>query len=389
MINRIVLNPQAFFGKGAVKIINKIIYQNGFNHGFIVTDNELMKFGITNKVSELLNREGLAFTVFSEVKQNPTIQNVIAGVDAFKECGADYIIAVGGGSVIDCAKAIGIIINNPEFSDVVKLEGQAHTRNKSVTTIAVPTTAGTAAEVTINYVLTDEENKRKFVCVDTHDIPEYSIIDYEMMMSMPSSLTAATGMDALTHAIEGYITKNAWEMSDMFHLKAIELIALNLRKAVIEKDEEAFEKMSYAQYIAGMGFSNVGLGIVHSMAHPLGAVYNTPHGVANAILLPFVMEYNSNSSGDKYKEIANALGVKNVDYMDKNEFRKAAVDAVLKLSSDIGIPKNLYEIGVNKKDFEFLSISAFNDVCTGGNPRETSIADILALYEKAYSGGNI
>ena len=327
---------------------------------------------------KVLDDAGLAYEVYSNIKANPTIENVQTGVAAFQASGADYIVAIGGGSSMDTAKAIGIIIANPEFADVRSLEGTAPTKNPSVPIIAVPTTAGTAAEVTINYVITDVEKKRKFVCVDTHDIPVVAVIDPEMMSSMPKGLTASTGMDALTHAIEGYITKGAWEMTDMFHLKAIEIISRTLRGAV-ENTKEGREGMALGQYIAGMGFSNVGLGIVHSMAHALGAVYDTPHGVANAILLPTVMEYNAPATGEKYREIARAMGVEGVDQMTQEEYRKAAVDAVRKLSQDVGIPADLKEIA-KEEDVQFLSESAYADACRPGNPRDTSVEEIAALY---------
>ena len=338
-----------------------------------------MKFGVTAKVTDLLDNEGIAFTVYSGIKPNPTIENVKDGVEAFKACGADSIITIGGGSSMDTAKAIGIIITNPEFADVRSLEGVAPTKNHAVPTIAVPTTAGTAAEVTINYVITDVEKERKFVCVDEHDIPEYAIVDPDMMASMPKGLTAATGMDALTHAIEGYTTKAAWEMTDMFHLEAIKLIAKHLRGAV-ENNPEDREGMALAQYIAGMGFSNVGLGIAHSIAHTLGAHYDTPHGVACAMMLPIVMEYNQEFTGEKYREIARAMGVIDVDSLSQAEYRKAAVDAVKKLSADVGIP------AVNEKlkeeDLDQLAADAFADACRPGNPRDTSVDELKELYRK-------
>lgn len=347
MVNRIVLNETSYHGAGAIKEIVTEVKGRGFKKAFLCSDPDLVKFGVTGKVTSILDEANLSYELYTNIKANPTIENVKSGVEAYKKSGADYIIAVGGGSSMDTAKAIGIIINNKEFEDVVRLEGVAPTKNKSVPIIAVPTTAGTAAEVTINYVITDVEKNRKFVCVDTHDIPVVAIIDPEMMQSMPKGLTAATGMDALTHAIEGYITGAAWEMTDMFHLKAIELISKHLRGAV-ENTPEGREGMALGQYIAGMGFSNVGLGIVHSMAHSLGAVYDTPHGVANAIILPTVMEYNAEETGDKYKYIAAAMGVENTENMTVEEYRKAAVDAVKKLSEDVGIPANLKDI-VKKK----------------------------------------
>ena len=379
MANRIVLNETSYHGSGAIGHIVDEATRRGFEKAFICTDPDLVKFGVSAKVTSLLDEAGLNYEVYSNIKANPTIENVQTGVSSYQASGADYIIAIGGGSSMDTAKAIGIIINNPEFSDVRSLEGVAPTKNPSVPIIAVPTTAGTAAEVTINYVITDIEKKRKFVCVDTHDIPVIAVVDPDMMASMPASLTAATGMDALTHAIEGYITKAAWCMTDMFHLKAIELIAQSLRKAVAN-EADGREGMALGQYIAGMGFSNVGLGIVHSMAHALGAVYDTPHGVANAILLPTVMAYNADATGDKYKEIARAMGVDGVDSMTQAQYRQAAVDAVRKLSTDIGIPSDLKEI-VKREDIPFLAESAVADACAPGNPKEASYEDIVALYE--------
>ena len=379
MANRIVLNETSYHGSGAIGHIVDEATRRGFKKAFICTDPDLVKIGVSAKVTSLLDEAGLDYEVYSNIKANPTIENVQTGVSAYQASGADYIIAIGGGSSMDTAKAIGIIINNPEFSDVRSLEGVAPTKNPSVPIIALPTTAGTAAEVTINYVITDVEKKRKFVCVDTHDIPVIAVVDPDMMASMPASLTAATGMDALTHAIEGYITKAAWCMTDMFHLKAIELIAQSLRKAV-SNETDGREGMALGQYIAGMGFSNVGLGIVHSMAHALGAVYDTPHGVANAILLPTVMAYNADATGDKYKEIARAMGVDGVDSMTQAQYRQAAVDAVRKLSTDIGIPSDLKEI-VKREDIPFLAESAVADACAPGNPKEASYEDIVALYE--------
>ncbi len=379
MPNRIILNNVSYHGKGAIEAIPDEVKSRGFKKAFICSDPDLVKFNVTKKVTDLLDKNNLKYVIYSNIKPNPTIENVQTGVNEYKKSGADYIISVGGGSSMDTAKAIGIIITNPEFSDVKSLEGCAPTKNPAVPTIAVATTAGTAAEVTINYVITDTENERKFVCVDPHDMAIIAISDPDMMSSMPKGLTAATGMDALTHAIEGYITKAAWDMTDMFHLKAIELIAKNLRGAVNNNDKSR-EGMALAQYIAGMGFSNVGLGIVHSMAHPLGALYDTPHGIANAIILPTVMAYNANFTGDKYKNIAKAFGVENTDSMTPEEYRTAAIEAVKKLSKDIGIPENLKEI-VKEEDIQFLSTSAFNDVCTGGNPKDTSIEDIVKLYK--------
>lgn len=379
MANRIVLNETSYHGAGAVKEIPTEVKARGFAKAFVCSDPDLIKFGVTNKVTDVLKEAGLVYEMYSDIKPNPTIENVQSGVAAYKASGADYIIAIGGGSSMDTAKAVGIIINNPEFEDVRSLEGVAPTKNPCVPIIAVPTTAGTAAEVTINYVITDVEKKRKFVCVDTHDIPVVAVIDPDMMSSMPKGLTAATGMDALTHAIEGYITKGAWEMTDMFHLKAIEIISNSLRGAV-DKTPEGREGMALGQYVAGMGFSNVGLGIVHSMAHSLGAVYDTPHGVANAILLPTVMEYNAPCTGDKYKYIAKAMGVEGVDAMSQEEYRKAAVESVKKLSKDVGIPADLKEI-VKKEDIPFLAESAFADACRPGNPRDTSVEEIIDLYQ--------
>lgn len=379
MVNRIVLNETSYHGEGAISEIATEAKTRGFKKAFVCSDPDLIKFEITTKVTKVLEDNDLDYEIYSNIKANPTIANVKYGVDAFKKSGADYIIAIGGGSSMDTAKAIGIIIENPEFEDVVSLEGVAPTKNKCVPIIAVPTTAGTAAEVTINYVITDENKNRKMVCVDVHDIPIVAVVDPQMMASMPKSLAAATGMDALTHAIEGYITKGAWEMTDMFHLKAIEIISKSLRGAV-NKDPKGQEGMALGQYIAGMGFSNVGLGIVHSMAHPLGALYDTPHGVANAIILPTVMEYNASETGEKYREIARAMGVEGVDEMSKEEYRKAAIDAVKKLSQDVGIPSNLKDI-VKKEDLDFLSESAFADACRPGNPKDTCVEDIKALYE--------
>ncbi len=378
MVNRIVLNEISYHGKGAIQEIANEVKAHGFKKAFVCSDPDLIKFGVTAKVLAVLDGAGLAYEVYSNIKPNPTIENVQTGVAAFKASQADYIIAIGGGSSMDTAKAIGIIINNPEFADVRSLEGVAPTRNRGVFTIAVPTTAGTAAEVTINYVITDVEKNRKFVCVDVHDIPQIAVIDPDMMSTMPKGLTAATGMDALTHAIEGFTTKAAWDMTDMFHLKAIEIISKSLRAAV-EGTAEGREGMALGQYVAGMGFSNVGLGIVHSMAHPLGAVYDTPHGVANAIILPVVMEYNAEATGDKYKYIAAAMGVAGTENMTQAEYRKAAVDAVRKLSQDVGIPANLKAI-VKEEDVPFLAESAYADACRPGNPRDTSVEEIAALY---------
>lgn len=378
MAQRIVLNGISYHGSGAVAEIITEVTGRGFKKAFLCSDPDLLKFGVTAKVTDLLDKNSLAYEIYSEIKPNPTIANVQTGVAAFKASGADYIIAVGGGSSMDTAKAIGIIINNPEFEDVRSLEGVAPTKNPSVPILAVPTTAGTAAEVTINYVITDEEKNRKMVCVDTHDIPVVAFVDPDMMSTMPKGLTAATGMDALTHAIEGFTTKAAWEMTDMFHLKAIEIISRSLRGAV-NNEPEGREGMALGQYIAGMGFSNVGLGIVHSMAHPLGALYDTPHGVANAIILPTVMEYNAEATGDKYKYIAAAMGVEGTEKMSVEEYRKAAIDAVKQLSSDVGIPADLKEI-VKEEDIQFLSESAYADACRPGNPKDTSVEEIAELY---------
>ena len=378
MANRIVLNETSYHGAGAIAEIANEAKTRAFKKAFVCSDPDLIKFGVTKKVTDVLDNAGLAYEIYSNIKPNPTIENVQTGVAAFKKSGADYLIAIGGGSSMDTAKAIGIIIANPEFEDVRSLEGVAPTKKLSIPIIAVPTTAGTAAEVTINYVITDVEKKRKFVCVDTHDIPVIAVVDPDMMSSMPKGLTASTGMDALTHAIEGYITKGAWEMTDMFHLKAIELISKNLRGAC-ENTKEGREGMALGQYIAGMGFSNVGLGIVHSMAHALGAVYDTPHGVANAILLPTVMEYNAPCTGTKYKDIAIAMGVEGVENMSQEEYRKAAVDAVKKLSADVGIPADLKAI-VKAEDVDFLAQSAMDDACRPGNPKDPTFEDIKNLY---------
>ena len=379
MANRIILNTTSFHGKGAINEIPSIAKSKGFAHVFVCSDPDLVKFGVTAKVTDLLDNEGIAFTIYSGIKPNPTIENVKDGVEAFKACGADSIITIGGGSSMDTAKAIGIIITNPEFADVRSLEGVAPTKNHAVPTIAVPTTAGTAAEVTINYVITDVEKERKFVCVDEHDIPEYAIVDPDMMASMPKGLTAATGMDALTHAIEGYTTKAAWEMTDMFHLEAIKLIANHLRGAV-ENNPEDREGMALAQYVAGMGFSNVGLGIAHSIAHTLGAHYDTPHGVACAMMLPIVMEYNQEFTGEKYREIARAMGVDGVDSMSQSKYRKAAIDAVKKLSADVGIPA--INDKIKEEDLDQLAADAFADACRPGNPRDTSVDELKELYRK-------
>lgn len=378
MANRFVLNETSYHGPGAIQEIAGEVKGRGFKKCFVCSDPDLIKFNVTKKVTDVLESAGIDYEIYSKIKANPTVENVQTGVAAFKASGADCIIAIGGGSSMDTAKAIGIIIENPEFSDVISLEGVAPTTKKAVPIIAVPTTAGTAAEVTINYVITDTEKHRKMVCVDVHDIPVVAVVDPEMMASMPKGLTAATGMDALTHAIEGYITKAAWEMSDMFHLKAIEIISKNLRGAVANTPEGR-EGMALGQYIAGMGFSNVGLGIVHSMAHPLGAVYDTPHGVANAIILPTVMAYNAPATGEKYRDIAKAMGVKGVDDMTLDQARTAAVDAVKQLSQDVGIPADLKDI-VKPEDVDFLAQSAYDDACRPGNPRDTSVEEIKQLY---------
>ena len=379
MSNRFVLNETSYHGAGAIQNIPEEIKNRGFKKVFLASDPDLIKFGVTKKVTDVLDAAGIAYEIFSEIKPNPTIDNVKHGVEAFKKMGADCIVAIGGGSSMDTAKAVGIIIKNPEFSDVRSLEGVAPTKNKAVPIIAVPTTAGTAAEVTINYVITDTEKNRKMVCVDVHDIPVIAVVDPDMMSTMPKGLTAATGMDALTHAIEGYITKGAWDLSDMFHLKAIEIISKSLRGAVANT-KEGREGMALGQYVAGMGFSNVGLGIVHSMAHPLGALYETPHGVANAIILPTVMEYNAPATGSKYKYIAQAMGVKGTENMTQEEYRNAAIDAVKQLSKDVGIPENLKDI-VKPEDIPFLSQSAYDDACRPGNPRDTSVEEIAELYK--------
>lgn len=383
MVNRMILNETSYIGAGAIENIVTEAKIRGYKKALVVTDKDLIKFNVATRVTELLKNNNLEFEIFDEVKANPTINVVLKGIEKFKEAKADYIIAIGGGSSIDTAKAIGIIINNPEYSDVRSLEGAVETKKKCVDIIAVPTTAGTAAEVTINYVITDEEKKRKFVCVDPHDIPIIAVVDSEMMSSMPKGLTAATGMDALTHAIEGYITKGAWELTDALHLKAIEIISRSLRSAV-NNEPKGREDMALGQYVAGMGFSNVGLGIVHGMAHPLGAFYDTPHGIANAVILPYVMEYNAEATGEKYREIARAMGVTGVDNMSQEEYRKAAIDAVKKLSEDVGIPKTLREIGVKEEDLKALAESAMADACTPGNPRDTSIEEILEIYKSIY-----
>ena len=379
MANRIMLNQTSYHGAGAIKEIPGEVKSRGFKKALICCGPTLLKHGVIANVTDLLDQAGLAYEIYSDIKPNPTIENVVDGVAAFKAAGADYLIAIGGGSPMDTSKAIGIIINNPEFADVRSLEGVADTKNPCVPIIAVPTTAGTAAEVTINYVITDVERKRKFVCVDPHDMPIVAVVDPEMMDSMPKGLTASTGMDALTHAIEGNTTLGAWEMTDMFHLEAIKLISQNLRGAV-EGTKEGREGMALGQYIAGMGFSNVGLGIAHSMAHTLGAVYDTPHGVACAMMLPIVMEYNAECTGEKYREIARAMGVKGVDGMSQEEYRAAAVNAVKQLSDDEGIPSKLEAL--KEEDLPFLAESAYADACRPGNPKDTSVEDLTALFRK-------
>lgn len=379
MAQRFILNETSYHGKGAINEIANEITARGFKKAFVCSDPDLIKFNVTSKVLAVLDEAAIPYEVYSNIKPNPTIQNVQTGVETFKKSGADCIVAVGGGSSIDTSKAIGIIVNNPEFADVRSLEGVAPTKNKCVPIIAVPTTAGTAAEVTINYVITDAEKDRKMVCVDVHDIPVVAVVDPDMMSSMPKGLTAATGMDALTHAIEGYITRGAWELSDMFHITAIKMISENLRSAV-KNEPKGREGMALGQYVAGMGFSNVGLGLVHSMAHPLGALYDTPHGVANAIILPVVMEYNAPATGDKYRDIAVAMGVEEAKNMSVEEARKAAVNAVRQLAKDVGIPENLKDI-VKREDLDFLAKSAYADACRPGNPRETSVEEIKKLYE--------
>lgn len=379
MSKRFVLNETSYHGKGAIKEIATEIKNRNFKKAFVCSDPDLVKFNVTKKVLNVLSDAGIAYELYSNIKPNPTISNVQTGVEEFKKAGSDCIVAVGGGSSIDTAKAIGIIANNPEFADVRSLEGVAPTKNKCVPIIAVPTTAGTAAEVTINYVITDAEKNRKMVCVDVHDIPVVAVVDPDMMSSMPKGLTAATGMDALTHAIEGYITLAAWDLSDMFHITAIKLISKHLRSAV-KNESEGREGMALAQYVAGMGFSNVGLGLVHSMAHPLGALYDTPHGIANAIILPTVMKYNAPVTGEKYRDIAIAMGIEEAKNMSIEDARKAAIDAVRTLAKDVGIPSDLKDI-VKREDLEFLSKSAYNDACRPGNPRETSVEEIKKLYE--------
>ncbi|MDD6468212.1 MAG: lactaldehyde reductase [Erysipelotrichaceae bacterium] len=383
MANRFILNETSYHGSGAINAIVTEVEARGFKKGLIVTDADLVRFGVVKKVTDLLDAAHHEYEIFDQVKANPTVKMVQDGVEAFKQAGADYIIAIGGGSPQDTGKGIGIIINNPEFADVVSLEGVAPTKNKAVPMIAVATTAGTAAETTVNYVITDEEKRRKFVCVDVHDIPVVAIVDPDMMSSMPKGLTAATGMDALTHAIEGYTTLGAWELADTLNLKAIEIIARSLRQAV-ENDPKGREDMALGQYMTGMAFSNVGLGVVHGMAHPLSAFYNTPHGVANAVLLPYVMEFNKDYTGDKFREIARVMGVRNVDSMSEEEYRTAAIEAVRQLSKDVNIPQTLKEIGVKEEDLPALAEAAMADVCTGGNPRPCTYDLVLEVYKKAF-----
>ena len=382
---RFMLNETSYHGYGAKDEVITEAKSRGFKKALIVTDADLVKFGVVKKITDLLDKNNMAYAIYDKVKANPSVTVVKEGVEAFKKAGADYMIAIGGGSPQDTAKGIGIIINNPEFADVVSLEGVAPTKHKSVPVIAIATTAGTAAETTINYVITDEEKRRKFVCVDPHDIPVVAIVDPEMMSSMPKGLTAATGMDALTHAIEGYTTLASWELADTLNLKAIEIISRSLRKAV-ENDPKGREDMALGQYMTGMAFSNVGLGVVHGMAHPLSAFYNTPHGVANAVLLPYVMEFNAPYTGEKFREIARAMGVKGVDKMSQEEYRRAAIDAVKQLKKDVNIPETLKDINVKEEDLEALSDAAMADVCTGGNPRPCSKELVLEVYKKAFYG---
>lgn len=379
MVNRMILNETSYFGAGAISHLSEEIKRNKFSKALIVTDKGIILSGIVNKVTTILDKENLAYDIFDKTVPNPTISVVKDGLDTFKTSQADYIIAIGGGSPIDTAKAIGIVTTNPEFSDIKSLEGEAQTKNPSIPIFAIPTTSGTAAEVTINYVITDEETKRKFVCVDTHDIPKIAFVDSNLMLGMPASLAAATGMDALTHAIEGYITLGSWEMSDMLHLKAIEIISKSLRSSV-KGEAEGRERMALGQYIAGMGFSNVGLGLVHGMAHPLGAWYDTPHGVANAILLPTIMDYNKEFTGEKYRDIALAMGINEAKDKTIEEARTLAVNAVKQLGIDVGIPSTLSEVGFKEEDLENISKDALNDVCTGGNPRAVKLSEIKSLY---------
>lgn len=383
MANRFILNETSYHGAGAIKEIVTEVKSRGFQKGLIVTDEDLVKFGVVKKVTDLLDEAQLPYEIYDKVKANPSVAVVQGGVEAFKAAGADYLIAIGGGSPQDTGKGIGIIINNPEFGDVVSLEGVADTKVKAVPMIAVATTAGTAAETTINYVITDEEKRRKFVCVDPHDIPVVAVVDPDMMSSMPKGLTASTGLDALTHAIEGYTTLGAWELADTLNLKAIELIARSLRAAV-ENDPKGREDMALGQYVTGMAFSNVGLGVVHGMAHPLSAFYGTPHGVANAVLLPYVMEFNKDYTGEKFREIARVMGVAGVDEMSQEEYRAAAINAVRQLSLDVAIPQTLHEIGVKEEDLEDLARAAMADVCTGGNPRPCTFETVLEVYKTAF-----
>lgn len=383
MANRFILNETSYHGSGAIREIVSEVRSRGLKKALIVTDADLMRFQVVKKVTDLLDEAGLPYDIYDKVKANPSVAVVKAGVEAYKNAGADYMIAIGGGSPQDTAKGIGIIINNPEFSDVVSLEGVAPTKHRSVPVIAVATTAGTAAETTINYVITDEEKRRKFVCVDPHDIPVVAVVDPDMMSSMPRGLTASTGMDALTHAIEGYTTLGAWELADTLNLKAIELIARSLAKAV-ENDPEGRADMALGQYVTGMAFSNVGLGVVHGMAHPLSAFYDTPHGVANAVLLPYVMDFNKDYTGEKYREIARAMGIRDVDSMSQEEYRAAAIDAVRRLSQAVGIPQTLREIGVREQDLDDLAAAAMADVCTGGNPRPCTHELVLGIYKTAF-----
>ena len=382
MINRIILNETSYFGYGSRSVLKDEIKKRGYKKALIVTQENILK-NVTDKVLEVL--EGFEYELFMEIKPNPTIKNVKDGISKCKEINADYIIAIGGGSVIDTAKAIGIIMTNPEFSNVISLDGTAETKNKSLPIIAIPTTAGTAAEVTINYVITDEERVKKMVCVDPHDIPVLSIIDQELMMEMPKMVAASTGMDALTHAIEGFTTKAAWEMTDMFHLEAIKLIFNSIEKAVNEKDKKAIENVGLGQYIAGMGFSNVGLGLVHAMAHPLGALYDTPHGIANAVILPYVIEYNSNVCYDKLKEIAKAMNLE-VNNLSDEEVASNIVNSIKEMNKKLGIPSNLKELNASLKDMDWLANAAYNDICLGGNPKEASVEEIKKIYERIYEG---
>jgi len=384
MTNRMILNETSYFGAGSISAIPDEVARRGLRHALLVTDQGLNGIGPVEKVEAVLRAANISYTTYAEVKPNPTIGNIQQGVAACKQCAADFLIAVGGGSAMDAAKGIGIIMTNPAFADVRSLEGLSPTKNPSLPLIAIATTAGTAAEVTINYVVTDDANRRKFVCVDPHDIPAVAIVDSDLMVSMPASLAAATGMDALTHAIEGYLTRAAWEMTDMFALKAIELIAANLRASVLDSSPQARQAMGLAQYIAGMGFSNVGLGLVHGMAHPLGAFYDTPHGVANALLLPHVMAFNAPASGEKYRHIARAMSVAGTEAMSQGEYREAACAAVRQLGLDVGIPQSLSQLGAKKEDLPLLATSAFKDVCTPGNPREVTEQEILALYQQLY-----